>query len=84
MNPDIAKLTAGLMLAETTRLDNPAAQYGLVGLIAWMVVRECFGLVKWAIGRKKSNGACGDHDELVRLRAEVENLKSQLRGERRP
>ena len=77
---DIAKLTAGVLLAETPGIDNPAIQYGLVGLIAWMVIRECFALVRLMLDRKsrKDNGGCQDHDELVRIRAELEALKSRL------
>lgn len=80
MNTDFAKLTAGVLLAEAPRLDDPVVQYGLVGLIAWMVVRESFGLVRLLLDRKarKLNGGCGDHDELVRLRVELEALKERV------
>ena len=81
MYQDAAKLTAGLLLAESPGIGHPVVQYGLVGLIAWMVVRESFALIRLILDRKarKSNGNCGDHDELVRLRVEFEALKERVR-----
>ena len=45
-----------------------------------MVVRERFSLIRLLVDRKarKLNGGCGDHDELVRLRVELEALKERL------
>jgi len=80
MNTDFAKLTAGLLLAETPGLDDPVVQYGLVGLIAWMVIRECFSVIRMVLDRKarKENGGRSDRDELVRLRAEVNALAGRV------
>ncbi|MEP0848609.1 MAG: hypothetical protein HRF50_17525 [Phycisphaerae bacterium] len=87
MNTDFAKLTAGVLLAQTPQLavpagrqDDPVVQYGLVGLIAWMVVRESFSLIRLLLDRKarRLNGGCGDHDEMVRVRVELEALKERV------
>ena len=78
MIADFAKLTAGLLLAQQApAIDEQLVQYGLVGLIAWMVIRECFSLVRMLLDRKAKKGACNDHDEPVRQRVEPEAMKDR-------
>ena len=75
----MVKLTAGVLLAQsTTGPEAPVVQYGLVGLICWMVIRELLSLIRKLVDHRKSKGDCRDCRELTDLRLKVERLEGRV------
>jgi len=72
--------TGGPLLAVESSVEPSIAQYGIVAVIAWLVIREAFAVVRYCVDRRarKVNGGCSDHDLLIKMRAQLEALRDRV------